>query len=298
MKRLAELVAGSRRAFGHGWHLPEYRQVELYTKKRRLAFAPPAAPEDEALPDTLGLHVALALLENHLAAADPALFEGKTSWQKYLALPRRHLRDKLVAEVYRILRVFRIAASHAQGSLTASDGLVRAACEFDRCALALTVTPAGLRLVESFVFCHLDSFDQPYGDAYMEALLTQYFVDIVAEIHKFADEDRVLYQFMPSFPWFNRHARLDCDNPRYTLDADCLKIEIGAQHADPARHAIDFYLPLDDALHIVPVEALRAGALALADLPAWRARTAGAALPNEFRARFGRETMIVGLPMT
>ena len=54
-----------------------------------------------------------------------------------------------------------------------------------------------------------------------------------------------------------------------------------------------------DVLHIIPVEALTRGALSQADLELWIARTPdNHSLPADFRTRFGRETMIVELPMT
>jgi hypothetical protein len=298
MKYLQELVTTSRHTLGQNWQLPEYRQIELYTKRKKLSFRESPATGGEGMPDIFGPLSAAMLLESYLDSADAELFEGKTSWAKYLALPKRSASEKLVAEVFRTLRIFRIAATHAQGKLEARDGLVRAACNFQRCALALNITPVGLTLLESFVFCYLDSFRQPYGEAYVEALLTQYFTDIVGEIHKFADEDRVLYQFRPKFPYFNRHFRLDCDNPRYTADVDHFQFEIGASYSDPVRYPIDFFVPLDEGLHIIPVEALANGRLATAELPRWRARSGNDELPADFRMRFGRELMVVGLPMT
>jgi hypothetical protein len=297
MKTLENLLADSRKSFGHGWSLPEYRQIELYTKRKKLAFRdPPPAPEYPA--GTLGVHVAALLLESFLAGRDAALLEGRSSWERYLALPRRTATDKLVAEVYRILRVFRVAATHRDGHLELEDGLVRAACTFQRCALALNITPAGLGLLESFVHVYLDSFRQPYGEAYVERLLMQYFVDIVGEIRKFADEDRILYQFRP-YGFFNRHFRLDCDNPRYEAGDGRYRFEIGATYADPVRYPIDFFVVLQDTLHIVPVEALRDGGLPESELPRWRTRDPfGTELPAEFRRRFAREVMVVGLPMT
>lgn len=300
MKHQQEMVTAGRRSFGQHWQVPEYRQIELYTKRKKLAFreASSAAAGSEGMPEPLGPMAALMLLETYLDSADPELFDGKTSWAKYLALPRRSTTEKLVAEVFRILRIFRIAATHVQGRLEVRDGLVRAACNFKRCALALNITPAGLTLIESFVFCYLDSFHQPYGEAYVDAMLTQYFTDIVGEIHKFADEDRVLFQFRPKFDYFNRHFRLDCDNPRYEAEVDYFQFEISASYADSVRYPIDFFLPLDEGLHIIPVEALKNNRLPTADLPRWRARIGNDELPSHFRMRFGRELMVVGLPMT
>lgn len=277
--------------------LPEHRQIELYTKRKKLVFQDPE-PAQPLPADLLGVLVAHQLLEQALLAADDGLMDGVPSWQRYLALPRRTATDKLVAEVYRILRIVRIAAGHAHGHIEFDDGLVRVACVFQRCSLSLNITPVGLALLQSFVRVWLDAPRQPYGEAYVEALLGQYFADIVLEVRKFADEDRVLYQFHQRL-YFNRHQRLDCDNPKFSVRDGRIRFEIGALYADPARYPIDFFVAVHDRLHIVPVEALDDGALAEADLPRWQTRTPfETALPASFCARFGREVMVVGLPMT
>lgn len=293
MKQLDDMVADFGSRFGSRWSLPEYRQIELYSKRKKLAFSDDVA--SAPVKDTLSAGVTFMLLENHLAARDPALMEGKTSWQKYLALPRKTGVEKLVAEVYRLLRVYRIALFHPDGLVEAHDGLIHTSCVFERCSLSLNITPIGLALLESFVFHYLDSARQPYSEAYVEAMLMQYFSDIVAEVRKFADEDRVLYQFRQALP-FNRHLRLDCDNPKFESRDGHIVLDIGKTHANPLRFPIDFFLVLDNALYIVPVEALTGNLLPIADLPKWAAR--GPELPAHFRSRFGRETMTVGLPMT
>lgn len=277
--------------------LTEYRQIELYSKTRKLAFAAPA--DEEGLPDGVALaQLSLLFLENHYAAQDPLLLESKSSWQRYLDLPRRNALERVVAELYRILRICRIATLHGSAHHEMRDGLVRLSCVFNRCSLSLNITPYGLLLVAAAVRCFLDATRQPYSAAYTEALLVQYYFDIVDEIRKFADEDRVLFQFQPKFAYFNRHFRFDCDNPKFVAGDSAVAIEIGAKHRDPVRYPIDFYLPLGEHLHIVPVEALKDGCIAVADLPAWQIRGGGNALPAHFAARFSREEMIVGLPMT
>jgi hypothetical protein len=293
MKQLDDMVADFGSRFGNRWSLPEYRQIELYSKKKKLAFCDDEPPAQ--VKDTLSSGVAFMLLEGFLAARDPSLMEGKTSWQKYLALPRKTGVEKLVAEVYRLLRVYRIALFHPDGLVEAREGLIRTSCVFERCSLSLNITTAGLALLESFVFHYLDSFRQPYGEAYVEAMLMQYFTDIVGEVRKFADEDRVLYQFRQTLP-FNRHFRFDCDNPKYELLDDHLVLDIGKIYGDRARYPIDFFLEVGNAVYILPVEALTGNRFPIAELGKWAAR--GTELPAHFRSRFGRETMVVGLPMT
>lgn len=296
MKLLGDMVSDFEARFGHRWTVPEYRQIELYSKKKKLAFSDAAtACNDTHIPGMLGTSLAFMLLESFLESRDASLLEGKVSWQKYLSLPRKTPVEKLVAEVYRILRIFRFSTLHTSGLLEMRDGLVRASCTFERYALSLNITPIGLALLESFVFYYLDSFRQPYSEAYVEAMLTQYFTDIVAEIRKFADEDRVLYQFRQAQA-FNRHFRFDCDNPKYTMRDGYIFLDIGDTYRDPMRYPIDFFLIANDALHIVPVEALTNNSLPVTELGKWK--SPHMELPAHFRARFGRETMVSGLPMT
>lgn len=292
----SDTLADVMRRFGDRLSLPEHRQIELYTKKKTLAFLDAGAAPDP-VPGLLSTLTLYALLDGTLEGGNPDLME-KAGWQKYLALPRATATEKLVAEVFRILRILRTVMVHPQGHIAMKDGAIAFTGTIGRVALALHITPAGLRLVDSFVVYYLDSLRQPYGEAYVEAMLMQYFADIVAETRRFADEDRILYQFRPPFV-MNRRTRLDCDNPKVTAAGDVYEFDIGPLYADAARHPIDFYVVIDNTLHIVPVEALGTGGwLARADLPRWRARTPdGVSLPAHFRVRFGRETMTPGLPM-
>lgn len=298
MQALPHILAENRQYFGHQWPLPEYRQIELYTQRRKLPFAAgdPVAP---GMADRLlGLHVAVMLLEAYLTGGNDDLMEGVASWDRYLALPKKSPVEKLIAEVYRILRIFRIAAVHRDGRIEFSEGLLRMSCTFKRCALSLNVTPAGARLLECFVHVFLDLLQQPYSEAYGERLLLQYFLDIVAEVRKFADEDRILYQFRQQ-GCFNRHFRFDCDNPKFEAQADGYRFEIGGRYDDPARYPIDFFVVIKDVLHIIPVEAMQDGCIREADLVRWQVKAAfRQQLPAGFQSRFGREVMTVGLPMT
>lgn len=297
MFNLDDIVADFSAHWGTRHHLPEYRQIELYSKKKTLSFSLPDVLDPKQLRGCLATETAFLILESHLLSVQPAL-EGLPSWKKYLVLPKENLRGKLVAEVYRILRIHHLAWILPDGHLVQEDGLIRIRCVFERFHLALTISPVGIELLESFVFYYMEALRQPYSDAYVEAMLCQYFNDIVGEIKGFSDNDRVLYQFRQTLP-INRHFRFDNDHPRFEVNQQDLVIDTGKRHSDPRAYPIDFYLVFDDRLHIIPVEVLIDGRLPLADLPKWQARLAdGALLPDRFRYRFGREKNIVGLPMT
>ncbi len=298
MTVLHHLAAHLESAAGSRLSLPEYRQIELYTKKKSLAFAEAEdRRDDRALAAVARACLSFMVLDAHLEAAHPGL-DGKLGWQKVLALPRDTMTAKLVAEIYRILRIVRAVAVHPYGHVEFADGIVKLGGAINHFSLSLDISTAGLALVESFVATLLDAPRQPYPEAYGEAMLGQYFADIIGEVTKFADEDRVLYQFRQKMP-FNRHFRFDCDNPKWVLRDDHIAFVIGDLYRDPRRTPIDFFVVIDNRLHIIPVEALTEAALALADLPLWRARLAdGITLPAHFRLRFGREEVVSGQPMT
>ena len=240
---------------------------------------------------------ACLLLQAAFEADDPAQ-EGRTTWDIYRALPRASSGDRAVAEIFRILRIVRKVALHREGTVVAEGGLLRFFGAIDGTVLALNISPAGLALLESVVAYYLGSFSQPYSAAYVEAMVLRYYADIVGEIKRFSDEGRSLFQFREPLR-LNRHLRLDCDTGRVRIIDDSCHFEISEASRDAARFPIDFFVLIRDVLHIIPVEALSNGTIAIADLPRWRARgTEGSTLPASFRMRFAHEIMPTDVPMT
>jgi hypothetical protein len=290
---IAVLSAGSPNPLA----LPEYRQIELYSKRKALTFAAPEASHGVPLDRIAGVCRAFMVLDAVLASRNQSV-EGMASWQWYLELPRTTQTDRMVAELYRVLRVARTVAFDPQSVIEMQNGVVKIKGIVNKVVLILDVSSAGLMLLESAVAYYLDALRQPYPAAYVESLLAQYFHDIVDEIRRYSDEGRSLYQFRAQ-PALNRHFRFDCDNPKVRVDSEFLEIEIGAAQRNPALYPIDFFVTLGDVLHIIPVEALTDGRLPLAELDRWRARTAdGTTLPANFRPRFGRDIAAVNQPMT
>jgi hypothetical protein len=296
MPLLNDMVADYSERFGKRLSLPEYRQIEIYARKKRVPIAQDRGNAPPAIAGMLGLGTAFMLLDGFYQSRDIGL-EGKPLWERYLALPRRSTTDKLVAEVYRILRIIRLTCLHAPDHIDLEDGLITLFCTYNRDALRLTITPLGLELLRSFVVYYLDSFEQPYGEAYVEAMLMEYFADIVGEIKSFADEDRVLFQFRRKYH-FSRSLRLDCDSPRFSVENGLIRFDIGESFVNGARYPIDIFVVIDEVLHVIPVEALTDFCLAEDDLPKWKARGDRAALPPSFHPRFGRTIQVPGQPMT
>jgi hypothetical protein len=284
-----------------GWsnrlRLPEYRQVELYTKRKALSFAEPPLPEDVPMDRVAAAARAALVFEAALAGAYPTP-HTLTAWARCKEFPKTTQTEKVLSELHRITRILRKVAFHPHGHADLRDGVVCLSGAIDRVALMLEITAAGLDLIETMVAYWFSARDGIYPESYVEWLFSEMFCDLVAEIKRFSDEDRILYQFRRRPP-FNRHFRFDCDNPKVNYEADYVEFEIGERYRDPARYAIDFYVVLDDVLHIIPVEALKEGRIARVELPKWEARTPDAvSLPASFRTRFAREKIVVGQPMT
>ncbi len=286
---------------GFGWsanlHLPEYRQIEFYTKRKALNFLEPAPAESVPFDRIAAVARAALALEATLGGLYPTELP-LTAWARCKELPRKTQTDKVLAELNRILRVVRKIAFHPHGHADMREGIVCLNGAIDMVALSLEITAAGLELLETMVAYWLAARDSPYPGAYIEAMLLEFFCDVVAEVKRYSDEDRILYQFQRR-RLFNRHFRFDCDNPRLMADGTDMVFEIGDRYCDPARYAIDFFAVIDDILHIVPVEALTNGRIAREHLPKWQARSADSlSLPFTFRTRFAREKIVVGQPMT
>ena len=296
MDQFSDLIAEIASRSTARLSLPEHRQIELYTRKKALAFSADAVRSPD-LASVGGACTAFLLLQAALETDDPAQ-EGRTTWDIYRGLPRTSTGERVVGEIFRVLRVVRKVAVHRQGSVAIDGGLFRLFGTIDGTVLALDISRAGLDLLGSAVAYYLGSLDGPYSAAYVEAMLLRYFADIVDEVKRFSDEGRSLFQFREPLR-LNRHLRLECDTVRVRNADDAWHFDIGAAFRDARNFPIDFFVVIRDVLHIIPMEALTDGAIAAVDLTRWRARgTDCTALPAAFRMRFAHEIMPTDVPMT
>jgi hypothetical protein len=284
-----------------GWsnkvRLPDYRQIELYSKSRLLTFDEPPLPEEAPLERIAALARAAVVFEATLAGLHPTDLP-LTSWARAKELPKTTLIEKITIQLHRLTRIIRLIAFHPHGQVEMRNGVICMGGVIGKEVYYFDITAAGLDLIETMVAYWFASRESVYPEAYMERVFSEMFFDIDAEIRRYADEGRTLYQFQRKGP-FNRHFRFDCDNPKSTFEDDHVLIEIPAPYRDSARYAIDFYAVLHDVLHIIPVEALKDGKIAVADLPKWEARTPDPlSLPAAFKTRFGRLKPNINQPMT
>jgi hypothetical protein len=296
MDHFPDLIADVAARLTTRLSLPEHRQIELYTRKKALAFSAPDTRSPD-LASIAGACTAFLLMQAALETDDPAR-EGRTTWDIYRGLPRTSSGERAVAELFRILRVVRKVTVHREGTVAIEGGLFRLFGAIDGTVLALDISRAGLDLLGSAVAYYLGSLGGPYSAAYVEAMLLRYFADIVTEIKRFSDEGRSLFQFREPLR-LSRHLRLECDTVRVRSTDDAWHFDIAAAFRDVRSFPIDFFVVIRDVLYIIPMEALSDGAIAVADLARWRARgTDGTALPAGFRMRFAHEIMPTDVPMT
>jgi len=292
---LTEYLALTARGGG----LTEHREIKLYSNGAGVQFLRDdrGIPCDHPIPGALTPGVAFMLLDCYYESRDPGL-EGKTVRERYLALPRGTRAEKLAAQVYRVLKLYHMALIHPAGVIEDSRGVIRAGCTERGTAFCLIVTKSGLALLEAFVTSFLNSFRRPHGEAYVEALLSQYYADITNEIKKFHDEDADVLRFRKKYE-FNRYFRLDCGNPKYVIKDGQIVFEIADPFYNPQSYPIDFFVMVNEELHVIPVEALTDKKLSLSELPDWKARVIdGKSASSQLHLEFGYETVSNGGPMS
>ena len=124
MVKLHDLLTGSTNGSQRRLSLPEYRQIELYTKRKALVFTPAEPRQDDLITDELrGVSVPSwcwirMSSPRHLTAT--ARRHGSAA----AGMPRGTMSERVVAELYRILRVAWSVAFTPQGRVTIDDGII------------------------------------------------------------------------------------------------------------------------------------------------------------------------------
>ena len=273
MNGFAQAAAARLMRTMNGRVLPECRKIELYTNSLEVKlFDPEPAPEPNHwdIPQVMEALNAFMLLDAHLEAGKPEL-AGLGLRERFKALNPATRTQRLTAQVYRILKVLRRGVSAPGVRLKSSERVFQVNYTEKPFAFGLRVTFSGLELLTGFVALLLDFERQPHAEAYVEAMLSQYYEDIIAEVRYLSDEDGSVLHFRKKFA-FNRHFRFQCCTARFELGPTSLTIDIGERFNDKLAYPLDFYLLIEGEFHIVPCEALSNGVMAREELAAWKAR--------------------------
>jgi hypothetical protein len=108
MLYLDDMVSDYAARFGQRHSLPEYRQLELYTKNKKLSYAEELQPAQNQVRGSFATSTAYSVLDSILVSQQAEIAE-LPSWKKYLALPKTSGTGKVVAEVFRILRIYHLS---------------------------------------------------------------------------------------------------------------------------------------------------------------------------------------------
>jgi hypothetical protein len=275
--------------------LTEYRQKEVYWRKGiKASFAKRSEGQDPVFQTLLS---AKSSLETEIIAGSDIRNNGAT-FKQYMELPRNSDSQRIIAEILRILRVISFGINENGIPDLDMRGHFTFFSEVNRVALKLSITRAGLVLINSVIHYYLHRESSACSEAYIDLMMLAYYTDIQSEIKHYNDEDRILYQFRMRTP-FNRHFRYDCENIRIEMRDGVCHFDIPDRFTSAEVYPFDFYIIVNSELFIVPREAVINNQIYLHELKQWKARTGGSLqLPAHFAAKFDRETMDSRIPMT
>jgi hypothetical protein len=253
-------------------HLPEIRKLDLSPNLKLGVQVLPLLSDKPNLEPFAGFFDpwrSFLLLDCFFESIYPYI-EGKSSREKYLALPKRNRTERIVAEIYRILRIYSMACISKDGKITYENNRVCINLVTNPTVYSYRIFKPGLELLTSAVVYYLSSLDKLDPPAYVEAMLSSYYIDINDQIRDFHDEDCDVLVFRTKFT-INRHFRFASGNAKFVFDGGFVSFEIDEFHKNAGVFPIDFYFDFDQELHIVPVEALDNGKLPVSELTNWKA---------------------------
>ena len=256
-------------------HLPEIRKVELsYNARQGVSVLPflQTAPEAEPFPGFLAPLDIFGILNDYFVFLNPD-FESISSWERYCKLPKTSRSEKILAEFYRILRVYFLVCTHQEGRIEEKpeEGLILLNLPETSVVYTAHLSPIALELLCSAVTYYLFSLKRPDPEAYVEAMLSSYYKDVADHISFFCDEGSNIYQFQMTFH-MNRHLRLIGGNAPIQMDTEFVFFELEDFHQDALRYPIDIYFKIERQMYVVPVEALTNNKLPRIELERWKAK--------------------------
>jgi len=253
-------------------NLPERRKIELsYNEKLGIPVIPflRTRPEPEPFPGFFAPLEMFDILDDYLVFQKPEL-EARSSLDRYHGLPKTTRTEKILAEFYRILRVYHIICTYQEGRISekTETGQIEIDLPEKDVVYDMHYFPEALEVLCAGIVYYLSSLKRPDPPAYVDAMLSAYYRDVVASISFFCDEVGNLYQFHSDF-LMNRHLRLLGGNAEFKIEGDFMIFQLEEMLKDPSRYPIDFYFQVYRKLHVLPVEALTDGKLPITELPRW-----------------------------
>lgn len=273
MNGFAEAAAARLMRDISGRVLPECRKIELYTNSPEVRIYDPD-PEGRvnqwSIPQVMDALEAFMLLDACLECGRPG-WMGMALRERLNALVPRSRTERLVAQVYRILKIIRRSVSAVDARLASMEHVFQINYIEHPFAFSLHISFEGLELLSGFVALYMNFRRSPHPESYVEAALSQHYEDILAEVRYLSDEDGSVLHFRKPF-YFNRHFRFRCCTARFRFGPEHLEIDMGERFLDKGRFPLDFYLMIEGDFYIIPCEVMDDGKIARDALPQWKVR--------------------------
>jgi hypothetical protein len=254
---------------GYARLLPERDHLELKedgTSQISMCFFEYISMGQIPIPDILSTSIYFMVFDSYLESKNPNL-EGESFRQKYLDLPKGNNMERIVASIYRILKVYRNATVHQMHSIlhTASD--IRIDYLFSKTNFKLEISNQGIKTLQEFILCFFQYCESIYSDSYLELLFNGFYLDILKEIKDFNDEDG---NILLSFPGLiNRYQRSDCKIKNYSIHNNELDFHFPDKFYDSTKYSIDIFFEYNNREYIVPNEVLNGKKLTIEKINLW-----------------------------
>ena len=235
--------------------LPERSGLEMKdnnTINIKLSFVDSFSQMHSVVPDILETSIFFTVFDSYFEAKNPSL-EGASFRSKYLSLPKNNNLEKIVASVYKILKVYRNATVHHFSSIVTSDNLHIINYSFNGTNFKLEITNRGIKILKSFILCFFYYYESLFSDSYLESLFNGYYANVLGEIQEFNDEDGSSLIRFPDSICSNRY---DCDSIKYSISNGELVFRIPDKFNEHTEFPIDIKFTYNGKVHILPVEVL------------------------------------------
>jgi hypothetical protein len=205
------------------------------------------------IPSLLEISIYFMVFDSYIESKNQSL-EGLSFRQKYISLPQNTNLEKIIAQIYRILKVCRNAIVHSMSSIV-NDGnclLINYVNEKTGTNFRLKVSFKGIKIIKNFILNYLIYQKSRYSNLYKEYLFNSFYNDIIQEIYDFNDEDNKLVNIDSRS--ICRFIRYNCCTIKFTVDDDMIVFNIPDGFNDSIKYPIDIYIEYGKIKYIIPIE--------------------------------------------
>lgn len=197
--------------------------------------------------------IIFSLADSFIDIKSPKLV-GENFANKVDMLPQNSLDEKVFRECYRIIRVLRNAAVHAQKEFLTEDNIIKYSSKKGKYEEKIEISSKGIRLLFTYFINYIsDDYGYKFTKSHKTMINVSYYNEIGREITDFKDKFKDLEKINNSEPFKNILART-----RYNvLDANYAVDSTKVSFQQPSKYyPIDYSISYENANYLVPIEVL------------------------------------------